>query len=202
VLEPLESRARWTQLALLATAVLDIVAVLADISEYRLLGTDFSDAEANATDDRQAAIGGAQFALLIVTAVLFIRWFKRAYENVDALGRIRRFGTGWAVGSWFVPILNLWRPKQIANDIWSASGWSPGGLMTLWWVLFVISNWVGGVAGRLLLQADTVEQLRSASTAYAIGDAVDIAAALLAIWVVRTITSSQMARAGTLELPT
>src|SRR5215213_2684690 len=41
--------------------------------------------------------------------------------------RDRRYGTGWALGSWFVPILNAWRPKQIINDIWHQSGLSCGG---------------------------------------------------------------------------
>ncbi len=50
------------------------------------------------------------------------RGFLRAYANGPALGlHDPRFGKGWAIGAWFVPILNLFRPKQIANDIWRGS---------------------------------------------------------------------------------
>jgi hypothetical protein len=75
-------------------------------------------AEVNASDELNAFIGFAQFGLLVLTAILFIRWFRRAYRNVEPLGGERRFKTGWAIGGWFVPFLNLWRPEQIANDIW------------------------------------------------------------------------------------
>ena len=32
-----------------------------------------------------------------------------------------RYGNGWAIGAWFVPILSLVRPKQMANEIWRGS---------------------------------------------------------------------------------
>ena len=50
--------------------------------------------------------------------MVFIRWLSRAYKNLDvAAPGFRRYGHGWAIGSWFVPFLNLWRPKEIINDI-------------------------------------------------------------------------------------
>ena len=60
--------------------------------------------------------------VFIATGVFFLFWFHRAYRNLPALGGDRRYGTGWAIGSWFVPFLNAWRPKQIVNDIWRESG--------------------------------------------------------------------------------
>jgi Domain of unknown function (DUF4328) len=145
-------------------------------------------------------IGATQVLLLIVTAVLFIRWFKRAYENVDALGGKRRHGPGWAIGSWFIPIANLWFPKRIANDIWRASNERGGErvspILTLWWVAFLLANWASQVGGRLNIRAETIDDFRNASVAYVIGDSLDLAAAGLAIWVVRTITARQVADAA------
>ncbi len=58
---------------------------------------------------------------LVAGAIGFLVWWYRAYDNLPGLtGFSRRFGRGWAVGAWFVPILSLWRPKQIGNDIWRA----------------------------------------------------------------------------------
>jgi hypothetical protein len=60
--------------------------------------------------------------LIAVTATVFIIWFHRAYRNLGSLGVAQlRWGTGWAVGGWFVPLLNFVRPKSIANDIWRGS---------------------------------------------------------------------------------
>jgi hypothetical protein len=197
--DALRSRARWVQVALIVVAIVDLIAIGSDYAEYRLLGTDYTLEEADANDLRQGVIGVAQFALLIVTAVFFIRWFKRAYENVAPLGGERRYGVGWAIGAWFVPILNLWRPKQIANDIWRATN-APGDpgispLLTSWWAAFLISNWASQIAFRAALSGDTPEELQTASAVYAVSDGVDFVAALLAIWVSRTITARQIAAA-------
>jgi hypothetical protein len=194
----LESRARWARALLVVVALVDVVAVVADVAEYRLLGTEFTDAEADANDLRQAVIGVLQVALFIATAIFFIRWFQRAYDHVDVLGGTRRFGRGWATGAWFVPILNLWRPKQIANDIWHTGEprRQDAALLGFWWGAFLISNWVSQAAGRLGIQGDTIDELRTSSVLYAIGDAFDLVAAGLAIVVVGRVTERLYARAG------
>jgi hypothetical protein len=86
-------------------------------------------------------------ALFLVTIPFFLVWFQRTYRNLPAIGAPgRRFGTGWAIAAWFVPLLNLWRPKQIANEIYRAgtppppsSGASSDNvrLVTVWWALFL-----------------------------------------------------------------
>jgi hypothetical protein len=207
--ESLGVRAKWTIAALIVTAVLDVVAVASDWSRYDLLGRivsggSFTLAEANASDHRQAVIGGVQIGVLLVTAIIFIWWFHRAYRNLDALGGERRFGTGWAIGGWFVPILNLWRPKQIANDIWRGSDPTAvflsdpaaSSLLTAWWLVFLASAWASQVAGRLAFAGNTARDLQKATTAYLVGDSLDIIAAALAILVVWKLTMRQRERAG------
>ena len=57
----------------------------------------------------------------LISMVVFIRWFPQAHRNAAALDpETVRYGTRWAIWSWFVPILSLFRPKQMANDIWRA----------------------------------------------------------------------------------
>jgi hypothetical protein len=195
----LSSRARWTQVALVVVAIVDLIAIASGYAEYRLLGSDYTIEEADANDLRQGAIGVVQFLLLIAAAVYFIRWFKLAYENVEPLGGTRRYGKGWAIGAWFVPILNLWRPKQIANDIWRTSERveeaSFSSLLTLWWLLFLAANWVSNAALRLSFSGETPEELQAGTAAYLVADSLDFVAALLAIWVVRTITRRQTTHA-------
>ena len=167
-----------------------------------------SDADIDANDARQTAVGIAQFALLVVAAFIFIRWFHRAYRNLIALGAGElRFTPGWAIGGWFVPILNLWRPKQIANDVWRGSDptyetgflvWRHRGapaVFAVWWGLFLVANWSSQVALRLSLTADDLSQLRNATTAYLVADGTDALAALAAIVVVRRTTARQEERA-------
>jgi F0F1-type ATP synthase assembly protein I len=187
-----------------------VVAVVLDWDRYDLLGRiesggAFTLNEANASDHRQAVMGVIQIGLVVVTAIVFIRWFRRAYENVEALGGERRFGAGWAIGAWFVPILNLWRPKQIANDLWRTSdpdhpnenrADAPvSSVLSLWWILFLVSNWISQVAGRIAFSGNTAHELKSSTAAFLFADAVDIIAAVLAITVVLKLTARQEQRA-------
>jgi hypothetical protein len=54
----------------------------------------------------------------LATAVGFLVWFHRAYTNLPALGiEPLPYATGWTIGAWLVPLLNLVRPKQIMDTI-------------------------------------------------------------------------------------
>ena len=71
---------------------------------------------------RQNLIGYLQVLIYLPTGIMFIIWFRRAYQNLVAWGTEGlRFGAGWTVGGWLVPFLNLVRPKQIMNDLWRAT---------------------------------------------------------------------------------
>lgn len=211
--ESLDRRAKWATAILALVAVVDALALASGIAEYQLLaraerGEFVSFSEADANDLRQAAVGIVQFGLLVVAAVFFIRWFHRAYKNLIPLGAGQlRFGPGWAIGGWFVPILSIWRPKQIANDIWRASdpGYPPGttawraasvpGLFALWWAGFLASNWLSQAGLRLSISAEEVTELQRVTVMYLVADGVDLIAAVLAILVVRWTTARHEERA-------
>ena len=110
-------------IALVTMIVADVLAVLSGVREYVLLErleTDLVTAEElEASDRRQQVVALAQFAVFIFAAIFFIRWLHRAYANIVPLAaQYPRYSTGTAIWSWFVPILNLWRPKQVINDVW------------------------------------------------------------------------------------
>lgn len=102
------------------------VAVLAaQLLEYLYLSSIYG-VTADLTPSAEAAgIGGLDSTLAVLllvpfigSMVTFIKWMRRAHANLPALGFTPRFSDGQAIWTWFVPIFNLWRPKQIANDIW------------------------------------------------------------------------------------
>jgi hypothetical protein len=209
---PLSQRAKWAVIALVSVAVLDVVAVWADWDRYDLLGRivnggGYTLAEATTSDNRESTIALLQILALIVGAIFFIRWFLEAYRNVDALGGTRDFTEKWAGWAWFVPILSLWRPKQIANEIWRAgdpdrptehpSETTPlWGVLALWWACWIASNFISQIAARMAFHNNTAAGLRHSTAAYLIGDAIDIAAAVLAIAVILRITARQEERAA------
>ena len=55
----------------------------------------------------------------LAIVVLFIVWQFRAAKNNEALDRRgARFGPGWSIGAWFIPLANLVIPVMIIQDLW------------------------------------------------------------------------------------
>ena len=64
----------------------------------------------------------------------------RMVSNARAFGLTAQpFSGGWVIANWFVPVVNLWRPKQIVDGVWKGSGGLPTSLVDWWWTLAVIS---------------------------------------------------------------
>ena len=200
--ESMRGRERAVVVALLTLVVVDLVAVVFSVVELAMLdrliaGEPVSDSEIDASNTRASSIGVIQTVLLIAAGVFFIRWLRLAYRNADVVAPgVRRYKHGWAIGAWFVPFLNIWRPKQIVNDVWRAGDPSSApyagplpAWLNLWWAAWLLTNVLGQVAGRLSLRQDTNEELRTVDYWYIASDATDAVAALLAILVVRRISA-------------
>jgi hypothetical protein len=186
--------------------------VVSDFLEWRLMdriiaGDEVTDAEATANDNRQGTIGLVQLALVVAGAVVFIRWMHAAYRNIDVVAPAeRRYSSGWAIGSWFVPIMNLFRPKQMINDIWRAGGrdasdTQPGFLLLGWWLLWLLSSFIVNIAARGYMNADTAEEIRTGTILYVVSDAMSVVGAILAILVVRKGTDRLDAKAAAVPPP-
>lgn len=207
---------------LVLSALVEVNNIAADLDYMGLLndlldGNTPSGLEIAETEDRVDAATIAVIAVQIaVGLLLFIPWFHRAYSNLARLGvQDLRYKPGWAIGSWLIPIFNLFRPKQIANDIWRAS---PGdavvgsrvwherpvaAIVHWWWGMFILSGFVVGAASNVIATAndkpfntqaqitEALELERSGYTVDVVGSVISIVAAVLAIIVVRKITEIQ-----------
>jgi hypothetical protein len=161
---------------------------------------------------------GFDALVFLVAAGVFITWFFQAYKNLRRLGvQGLRHGNGWAVGAWFVPILSLVRPKQMANEIWRGSergadvtgGWKRGSVPSLvhwWWGLFLTQGLLvyfgqqSTQSGydkltRLGGLSDGFSQIKTGTNVEVVGQLVSIAAVVLAIMVVSQVTD-RFARIG------
>jgi ABC-type Fe3+ transport system permease subunit len=214
---PLARRALWARLALVVVIAVDVVAVLSDLREISLLDrfeTDLpTEEELEESDRRQVTVAIAQTVVFFVAAFFFIRWLHRAYKNIPLFGaQYPRFSTATAIWSWFVPILNWWRPKQVINDVWRASdpeappdqgsGWqerSPPLLYGVWWFFWVVLNLVYNADLRYYLRADTLEELQNSARLTLFADLLSVVGGVLALLVVRRTTARQEARAEVLR---
>jgi antitoxin (DNA-binding transcriptional repressor) of toxin-antitoxin stability system len=214
----LRGRAKVVVALLIATALVSVLSILYELDMRSLLdrvaaGQPIGLAEAQAADDRVALAATLSLAALVATSVAFIAWFFRAYVNIERLGaRELRATKGWSIGVWFIPFLNLIRPKQLMDDIWRASDpalpagevrdWQHAGVPVLlhgWWAIFLLAGVVSNIAGRMLTNAETLPERANAGEISMIGDGGIIVAAILAVLVVRAVTSRQETRAARLR---
>jgi hypothetical protein len=206
----LRGLAGWTGALLIATAIAVGVVFLSEVAGVSELSPDAGETAADATGEQVligALLGFIEGGLYIAAVVLFMIWFHRAYRNLRPLGVERpRYGTGWAIGAWFIPVFNYIRPKQIVNDIWRASGseappdqgdgWRREPIPAVyryWW-----TAWIGvaviGIAASVVLVAQGEGSVLSEALYY-LSYLVTIAAALLARSAVRQTTERQESRA-------
>lgn len=110
-----------------------------------------------------SVVGGAAF---LVAAVVSLVWLFRARANAEAMTpALHRRAKPWLVFGWVTPVVALWFPKQLVDDIWRAShpdhprdgsgldavGRSPVGYV--WWSSFLGAQLVGFV-GQLMARAE------------------------------------------------
>jgi hypothetical protein len=99
------------------------------------------------------------WASLVPAGIAFMVWMSCTYANTEALApEYPRYWLGWAWLGWILPIMNLFRPKQVVNDIWRATAHHVPGWITGWWAL-----WLGiGIVSRVVsrVEVDTLAQFR------------------------------------------
>jgi len=188
----------WWAVAFLAAGVaLDAVVILAGLSRRGFLG---SAASAAAGDAALLRLALTQLALSALTPFAWFAWLHAAYSNLKVMGTgATRYKPSMAVVYWLAPIVDCIAPHQIVKELWlrSAAGNAvekpPSEraplLVTAWWIVFLVACYLGG------RQVQAENPLAPTALSFAF-EAVTIAAALLAIAIVRRITDLQRRAVG------
>lgn len=219
---------RYRPLASLATVVqvllaLDVLASLLvagiDLQRRALVGRYREELQfltTSAYQDLQDADRAAQSAatvsgvLLVATIIVFLIWRYRVQANLSGALQVRglEYTPGWAVGWWFVPFANLVKPKQAMNEAWVASdptapsysvawrGKAPV-ILSIWWACWLLANLTVRFGGG---STDTPDGFRTSMLLSVASEGFTIAAAVLLIVIVRTISERQRQRAARLAL--
>jgi hypothetical protein len=102
---------------------------------------------------------GALLAM-IACFILVGCWIYRANANAHSFSDYMSISPGGAVGWYFVPILNLFKPFQAMKETWLASHY-PGNwhsepapsIVSWWWGLWIVTNILGGLSLRMSASA-------------------------------------------------
>jgi hypothetical protein len=211
---------QWVFGIFVALAILNIIAVVSGYTQAELLnraisGGIITTSEATANDSRQALIGFAQFALYIASGIVFFIWIHRAHRNLPSLyATDLRFTPGWAVGWFFVPIMSLFRPYQVASEIWKASdpkvnitdgtAWKSAATSPIigwWWAFFLISNFISYIVMRMSFSGEELPDLLASTYAYMVSDAIDVVGIIITILMVRRIGQFQETKSKLISSP-
>ncbi|HLM16466.1 MAG TPA: DUF4328 domain-containing protein [Acidimicrobiia bacterium] len=168
---------------------------------------NFSDAIRRADDADDFVDAAAAFYGLVQLAivVLFITWQFRSAKNNEALARPgARFGPGWSIGAWFIPIANLVIPVMIVQDLWRGATpstprgdprWrsAPGSwLVGIWWTAWLLSLLRFGASSAALRDNSSLSDIETGNTIALGGTIATAIAAVLAALVVWTLSHRQL----------
>lgn len=176
-----------------------IAFIISSVLQYLLLERmqlgNYTQEEATANDVRHQIIAYTNVAVYIFCIVLFIFWFRRAYNNLNLSGRAyTKYPEGWAAGAWFVPFLNLARPYIIMKEIWEKTQeathnlitYKPSKILGWWWVLWIINNIGTNFINRYFKERN-VEELITSTIASIVFNFVELLTLLLLIIIVKNI---------------
>ncbi|MBB5933821.1 protein kinase domain-containing protein [Streptomyces zagrosensis] len=195
----------------LVLMLLDLVFSLSLYGTYQDYFADTAESSAIESDEEiTETLDVLWFFVSIPMVVLWVIWFRRTYVNAQVLAPGRqRFGSGLAAGSWFIPVVQFWFPKQIANDIWRSSApatpaanypmrsdGASRALLNWWWVLFLTMFVVSIISLSVYGDAETYDQNEGSVVWSCITDVVSIPCAVLAICVVLKLSAMQERRAA------
>lgn len=158
-------------------------------------------------------IGSFLLPINLGVVIVSVIWLHRVASNTSPLSGERRWGDGWAIGAWFIPLANWVLPYLVVKELWqhnspkSKAGREPvPALFTVWWLVWISASIVGlifGIVGSVeAFQAaaagETPDGTVEAGSTLHLGGVLSasllVAALPLWIWVARSLQARQDAR--------
>jgi heme/copper-type cytochrome/quinol oxidase subunit 2 len=147
--------------------------------------------------------------LLVVgtTGIATVTWLYQAYGSREADPALLPHKRWWTIGGWLIPFINLVRPFQLMRNLYRATTSPPSSeqhdphvaypaCFAWWWACLLLASILTNMADRLMTGDPDLGQLRTAVSLDLISQVILIAAAVLFIRVLRSITTNLWRRAN------
>ena len=201
-LKPNQQRAKIAIILVFIVLVSDVICFISGYLQYNLLqsfnnGGEISIEKANANDLREQIINIISLIFIIISAITFIQWFRRAYFNLHLKVNNLSHPEGWAAGAWFVPIVNLFRPYHIMEELFvktyrfleqkgvEITKKTTKKSLVFWWTLWIINNIFGQIVFRFTTNAVSVNELITSTTLGMIENIIGIPLAFITIKLIK-----------------
>ena len=198
------NRARIVSVLLIVSAVLSFasipVSILPVFFSDIVSDEEISDPETLVVALLQVSLGLIQIVIYLATIIAFLMWLYRSCENLPSFGVRRntiKYSSGWAVGSFFIPLVSLVVPYRAVKELWNKSlpnsgdmfSDGPPGFFPLWWGVWLVSNFANQIYLRLSWRGELEPDVEA--TLGVLTGILDILAAVLALMVIREIDRQQ-----------
>lgn len=156
---------------------------------------------------RESMLWKMSLALLVGTAIAFLVWFSRAHANLVTrrLPHLQHTA-GWVIAGFFVPVVSLFQPCLVMNEVWRGSATLGRGgpavawrstatspWVLVWWLGWTASRIAGLVAARMVdgYGARSSSSLRTAMSFELASHVLEVVAAIVASWLILKISGFQ-----------
>jgi hypothetical protein len=198
--------------------VLCLLLMLALFGQVQLLekgvrGEGITPDEANLNGTIVTSLGVGTMIVALLGLLFLLLWIHAAYKNLRSLGtRQPKFTPGWAVGWWFIPIMNLFKPCEAMMELSRAS--DPRALpiagardrrpkdvtlIVTWWIWRLVSAILGQILMRYTPTENLTELINYTWVLWVAILVADIPVVLLQTLVVLGIDKDQEARHQLIE---
>lgn len=201
---PLVGRFKPMRIALLVYMAGEAGLALASLVEYYFLTTQGIDpylefgAASSAFAIAVLGISLAQIVGLIASVVLVSMWTYRAMKNLHIVGAVAAtMSPGWAVGWYFIPFANLWKPFEGMLQIWRESHRLAGrpekvaAYAGWWWATWIISNILANISLRLTGFTEPLPTYDAGLMVGAAGSALSVVCGILLLRTTKQVTEVQ-----------
>lgn len=202
MLRPNQKRSEIAIILIWICLIVNLISLFSSYLQYGLLtqlsrGVQISSHILEQNDSREQVIGYVTLIVSIISAVTFIQWFRRAYFNLHILVPNLAFAEGWAAGSWFVPIIGLYRPYQIMVELYNKTTARLEerklidnqnfeiSFVKIWWLLWIIVSIMGRVINKYVSEAETIDNYIDYTFFTMVQDILYIPLSLLTIKVIK-----------------
>lgn len=169
------------------------------LEQMRTVGT-IDESVASANDIRQLIFVLILLGAQLATAVVFLNWFRRSYENLLRLNvKSLSEPKNMILWNWFIPILNWYKPFQMMRELWremvifsspdDETDQTKNSFLIPWWALFVFTRFIGGVALNITGRAEDLDGLILDSWVCMFFDAFQVVEAVVLIFMIKRFAS-------------
>jgi hypothetical protein len=137
-------------------------------------------------------------ATMLVSGFLTLKWIYRVTMNSHTLASGVRVSPPWAIGWYFVPFANLYKPFQALHDAWAVSlspqSWrtqDTPAVLRWWWGLWLATSMLDNASFRLQLRTHDAATALFGAGVDLVSDILWIALCLVLIRIVRRLSARQ-----------